>query len=126
MCYFITLVVRGAGTVTAVPAARWRHAYRGQRGGRYSCRCRRRAWRWQWTWLWRCGSWVGLLAPVPPPQQGRWGARPDHPINGLSKGSLQCARACLPVGYLGSLRLPFESITPIVRLPVSRLLEAHG
>jgi len=40
---------------------------------------------------------------------------------------LIAVRASLPVGgYLGSLRLPFESVTPIVRLPVPRLLEAHG
>src|SRR5262245_64756974 len=100
MCYFITLVVRGAGTVTAVPAARWRHAYRGQRGGRYSCRCRRRAWRWQWTWLWRCGSWVGLLAPVPPPQQGRWGARPDHPISGGRLPAADPSTALLPYSLI--------------------------
>jgi hypothetical protein len=65
------------------------------------------------------------VAPNPWDRSAGWLRQLKRTRNGPQM--LIAARASLPVGgYLGSLRLPFESVTPIVRLPVPRLLEAHG
>ena len=69
---------------TIFAAARWRRAHRGPRRGTCSCRyrCRSRQSRYWVSETWRAPC---LWRPLPASLAGGAGARPDHPINGISQ-----------------------------------------
>src|SRR6266403_1248862 len=71
------------GHATTFAAARWRRAHRGPRRGTSSCRyrCRSRRSRYWLSETWRAPC---LWRPLPASLAGGAGARPDHPISGLS------------------------------------------
>src|SRR5882762_8109226 len=92
------------GHATTFAAARWRHAHRGPRRGTSSCRyrCRSRRSRYWLSETWRAPC---LWRPLPASLAGGAGARPDHPISGLS-----------PSGWLTATAGPFSASPDLDRL----------